>query len=371
MAGMIRSGTQVPAGGRCRRQAATEPVVPCPQIQRQPVDRPLILHEEPDVALDLDFVVPQRGGGHVDRERVARQEIQSARVGIVHGVLIDAAPGDVGARLEVVGAGHIRGRGLGRPPQIALRATDVRGPAPLARREVSFRNQLIHPYLRLVAPADVQFGHPGLDQPAVRQRRCPPHLRVVAQRHGGVTRRLRWNGRRGVEERIAGDVTLEVDPPLVARGQLVGQAEQPGVGELLPKGLLARMAKGDVVPEAVYRPRGLEELVRDVVIGLLVAVGREEPQLVLHDRSPERRVEVEVIPQPVGAPDQLQELGRAVVPLQGFRAIVGEHGAGEGVAPLLRNGVLDQAAHLHLRRGAAGLKTSARTSPRRSGATHF
>ena len=114
---------------------------------------------------------------------------------------------------------------------------------------------------------------------------------------------------------------------------------------------------------AVDRPRTAlaRHRIREIGVvgpGLLVlsAERGEEPEPVADEATAERGVGVVVVGQPVRLAQELPQRGvLAVVARERLGPVVGEPRPREGVAALLRDGVLDDAADLRLGRGAPGL----------------
>ena len=328
-------------------------------LQREPVERPLILREERYHRRTRVVEVGIRVLG--DRNRnAAREGVQEAlRVGVQLAVV--SPPVALVPELHAVRAGDIRGvekpvRSVGLVDQPALRAVIHQSDCPLRvdhRLVLRHANQ-VPGRIRIelgVAPVVVRVAETGFEEQLVRHRRRPARgldalrtVLAVAVRFRSRQRRRRRTAERGrAGARPAHGLFIPRERELVPLRRLPRDPRRVVLplavvvgrfGEIRGVGPLRRVARVVVVVD-----------VQGVAARSLLADAHVVPELVLQDRAADRRVEVVDVVRRVGCPGTPRlQIGGVVVRLHAFREAGSGDQAAQPVAALLRHDV-----HLYAR----------------------
>ena len=342
-----------------RREPAPRMIVAQRALQREPIERPLILREEGHHRRARVVEVGIRVLGDRDRH-AAREGVQKVlRIHVQLAVV--APPVALVPELHAVRPGDIRGveepvGPVGLVDQPVLRAV-IHQPDGALR--VDHRLVLRHPNqvprrIRIelaVAPLVVGVAEAGFEEQPVRDRRRPARGLHALWTELAVT--VRFRSRQSRRRRAAERCRAAARP---AHGLFI-----PRERELVPLRGLPRDARRVVLPLAVVEGRlaeirsvgplrrvarvGVVVDVQDVAARPLLADAHVVPELVPQDRAADRRVEVVDVVGRIRCPRTPRlQIGGIVVRLHAFREAGPRDQAAHPVAALPRHDV-----HLHAR----------------------
>ena len=333
------------------RDVAVQVVPAHAQVERQAVDRPLVLREHRELVRPL--VRQARRGVLVDPERDARRDEVVRQVVVdVHVEVRLAQPEMRVADLQVVRPGDVRhGRPAAEvrvrllPVEAWRRVADHLGVVDEEERGEGAHPDVVRPHrgLQLGRGPRLQHRRAGLEQQPVGDRHRPGRLRQVHRVEGVERRRVL------VDEAVLRPEVAEATALVAAREvELVPLARLPGQPQAVVPLVdveVHRLLVVGRVDRAVRRQ--VDEAAGLVRLRAPPAVRRVEPEPVAHDRAAHADAVVPDLADPVDLALQHAPAPQLLVPVQALHVLVRAahvHVVAELVAALLRDGVDSHAA---------------------------